>query len=50
MSGTCASIPKNAWKERMRKGVEMMTSCSAADTAKTRNVEMDLDTPRRVSG
>jgi hypothetical protein len=50
MSGTCASIPKKACRERMWKGMEMMISCRAADSAKTRNVEMDLDTPARVRG
>jgi hypothetical protein len=50
MSGTCASIPKKAWKEIVPIGIDITSSCKAADTPKTVKEETDLERPQLVSG
>lgn len=48
--GTCANIPKKAWKETVPIGMEITNSWRAAETANTINEDTDLDNPRFVSG
>ena len=48
--GTCANIPKKAWKETVPIGMEITNSWRAAETANTIIEDTDLDNPRFVSG
>ena len=50
ISGTCASIPKKAWKEMVPMGIDMTSSCKAADTANTIREEIDFERPQLVKG
>ena len=50
MRGTCANIPKNAWKETVPIGMDITNSCRAAETANTINEDTDLDRPKFVRG
>ena len=50
MRGTWANIPKNAWKEIVPMGIEMTSSCRAAETPNTMREEKDLEKPNLVKG
>jgi hypothetical protein len=50
MRGTWANIPKNAWKEIVPIGIEMTSSCRAAETPNTMREEKDLEKPNLVKG
>jgi hypothetical protein len=50
MRGTWANIPKNAWKEIVPIGIEMTSSCRAAETPNTMREEKDFEKPQLVKG